>query len=471
MLGDAAHLLKQVRRKVNLQRAFRHAHHDRQKEWFYDPFELEWAERNESTIIGELANELRDPLNYQLKSAYAYFTPKTELCYRRMIYIPFKDLVVRYAFAAVVADMLDTDLSPRCFANRREHDADSELFLEDFATVAWPRFCNWQRDNSKNTHFPTLLRTDVSAFYDALSHKYLVDDISKSLSIKAGSMLMKLFLRLLRVDVVSYSHVDGNQREPETMHQGLCIGNATEGFFANLYLRNIDREMGEIQDIEFGRYNDDMRIFANDRLTATRALLALQERLLTKGLNLNSSKTEFAEGRFAIEELRSRAYEGAEYGTDDEDALVVRPVVSDLPFDEFTEDFEVGQMLEKKGKDAKNFCHFLAKRIALSERQPGHVDMLREILTTWHGSAKHAAWRLVESFARSECPTKTRRRAEAAILECLNDPSVINYAKYRLVHHLVRPRRSHERYLNVLKDSSLQNLKRIIPSSPKKPLS
>jgi hypothetical protein len=381
-----------------------------------------------------------------------------------MIYLPFKDLVVRYAFARVIADLVDQDLSPQCFANRRDCDASSGLFLQDFATVSWPYFCKWQRDKSEEGHFPTLLRTDISAFYDAISHKYLVDEIANTLSIKAGSDLMKLFRRLLRIDVVSYSHVDGNPRDPETMHQGLCIGNATEGFFANLYLRNIDREMGEISDIQFGRYNDDMRIFAKDRPAATRALLALQERLLTKGLNLNSSKTEFAEGRVAIEELRSRAYEGGEYGTDDEDAPVVRPVVSDIPFDEFAEDFEVGQKLARKGKDAKNFCHFLAKRIGLSERQPGHVEMLREILTNWHGSAKHAAWRLVESFARSECPTKTRKRAEAEILECLNDASVTYYAKYRLVHHLVRPRRSRKRYWKELQQTTLRSLKKMVPT-------
>jgi Reverse transcriptase (RNA-dependent DNA polymerase) len=463
-ISDAARLLKQVAKKVNLQRAFRYAHYDRQKEWFYDPFELEWAERNELTIIAELADELKDPLKYQLKPAFAYFTPKTELCYRRMIYIPFKDLVVRYALASVVADLVDQDLSPRCFANRREHDVDSGLFLQDFATVSWPSFCKWQRDNSEEGRFATLLRTDISAFYDAISHKYLVDEIANSLSIRADAKLMKLFRRLLRIAVVSYSHVDGNQRDPEMMHQGLCIGNATEGFFANLYLRKADREMGEIQDVEFGRYNDDMRIFAKDRLTATRARLALQERLLTKGLNLNSSKTEFAEGQRAIEDLRSRAYEGEEYGGDDEDTLVARPLVSDMPFDEFAEDFEVGQKLEKKGKDAKNFCHFLAKRIALSERQPGHVEMLRDILTYWHGSTKHAAWRLVESFARSECPTTTRKRAEAAILECLHDPNVTNYAKYRLVHHLIRPRRSRERYWKDLQDTTFRNLKKMLPA-------
>jgi hypothetical protein len=466
MLGDAARLLKEVTNKTNLQRAFRYAHHDRQKEWFYDPFELEWAQQNESTIIDELADELKDPLNYQLKPAYAYFTPKTDLCYRRMIYIPFKDLVVRYALASVVSDLVDQDLSSRCFANRRNCDASSGMFLQDFATVSWPRFCKWQRDNSEEGRFPTLLRTDISAFYDAISHKYLVDEVSNSLAIKDDSTLMKLFLLLLRVDVVSYSHVDGNQRDPETMHQGLCIGNATEGFFANLYLRNVDREMREILDIEFGRYNDDMRIFAKGRLTATRALLALQERLLTKGLNLNSSKTEFAETAADVRRLRAKAYgwEEPSPGLDnEEESPAVLPQIADLPFDEFEETFGVNDKLEK-GQAAKDFCHFLARKLAITERQPWHIDKLETLLTRWHGSAKHAAWRLAESFARPECPAETRKCAEAVVMKCLKDDHVTNYTKYRLLHHLTRRRKSGDMYWQRLNTGHKRELETLVPA-------
>jgi hypothetical protein len=462
--GDAARLFKEILRKTTLRLALRYAHRDRLKEWYYDPFELDWVEQNEETIIKDLTEELKDPSNYRLKAAYAYFTPKTELCFRRMIYIPFKDLVVRYAFATVIADFVDQDLSLKCFANRRDHDPDSGLFLEDYARVSWPGFCEWQRKNSEQEKFSTLLRTDISAFYDAISHQYLIKEIAASLAVDEASKLIEFFSRLLQVPVVSYSHVDGNQRVPETIHQGLCIGNGTEGFLANIYLRHIDGEMAKVLGIDFGRYNDDMRIFALDRATAKRAMLALQERLLTKGLNLNSSKTEFAEGRIQIEGLRSRAYEGEEYSEDDEDAIVTRPTVTDIPFDEFDRDFKIGQKLEKKGKDAKDFSHFLAKRITLSERLPGHVEMLHGILTEWHGSAKHAAWRLVESFARSECPKETRELAEQVLLECLSNSNVTNFAKYRLLHHLVRPRRVGGRYCEGLQKSSIRKLKSVLPS-------
>jgi len=66
MLGDAASLLRKVVKKSNLRLAFRYSHRDRQKEWFFDPFELEWASQNEVTILRELAKELKDPLDYQL---------------------------------------------------------------------------------------------------------------------------------------------------------------------------------------------------------------------------------------------------------------------------------------------------------------------------------------------------------------------------------------------------------------------
>jgi hypothetical protein len=200
--------------------------------------------------------------------------------------------VVRYAFAIVVADLVDQELSGNCFANRRNHDTGSGSFLQDFTKISWPGFCKWQRDNRNEGKFPTLLRTDISAFYDSISHKYLMQEIANRLMVPLKSNLMKLFQSLLQVRVLSYNHVAKEERHEEVMYQGLCIGNSTEGFFANVYLAGIDREMGSIEPIDFGRYNDDMRIFAKDRSTAEMAMLALQERLLTKGLNLNSSKTK-----------------------------------------------------------------------------------------------------------------------------------------------------------------------------------
>jgi hypothetical protein len=118
MIGDAVLILNAVRSRKNLRRAYCYALWDRPRDYFYDPFELEHAVANETRILREIAHELRHPEDFKPRPAYAFFPPKTALCYRRMVYLPFKDLVVRYAFLIVVAGLLDRDLSPRCLANR-----------------------------------------------------------------------------------------------------------------------------------------------------------------------------------------------------------------------------------------------------------------------------------------------------------------------------------------------------------------
>src|SRR5262249_17992876 len=149
------------------------------------------------------------------------------------------------------------------------------------------------------------------------------------------------------------------------------------GVLANLYLRTVDDGMAEIDGIAFGRYNDDMRIFAKDHGSARRAILALQELLLAKNLNLNSSKTLPAEGSRKINELRSKAWEAYDYGGwEDEFSQIKSISIADRPFDEFDRDFVAGQNIESP-QDAKDFCHFLSRRLPLELRLPSHVDMLR----------------------------------------------------------------------------------------------
>jgi hypothetical protein len=59
----------------------------------------------------------------------------------------------------------------------------------------------------------------------------------------------------------------------------------------------------------YGRYVDDMRLFGNSRQEVLQNLRILQEQLLRKGLNLNSSKTEIAEDQQSRDLLMSRVPE------------------------------------------------------------------------------------------------------------------------------------------------------------------
>lgn len=465
MIGDAAKILSAVRNCQNLKRAFHYAYRDRLNDRYYDHFELEAVVRNKGNIIARLTEELKSPENYAPQPAYAYFIPKNELCYRRMIYIPFKDLVVRYALVTVFADLLDADLSPSCFANRRSKGKEREArFLENFASISWPNFCKWQNECKEQSKFNTLLRTDISSFYDSISHEYLIKTIADQLNILTTTEVMVLLRKLLQIPVIAYSHLTGKTTDPEIMHQGLATGNNTEGFLANLYLKSVDEAMNSLEGIAFGRYVDDMRIFATRRQEAKRAMLILQEYLLARGLNLNGSKTKIVEGKQKIEELRSKAYSPYDCLIEEEDSIEQNHLpITDRPFDEFNRYFEPGQALETE-EDTKDFCRFLSTALPASKRHPAYIDMLKTILWQWHSSTKHASWCLVETIVNSECPQDTREYAAQALLDCLSDVRTSVYGKYRLLHYLVgRHKDSQILRINYLSSSAIDLIKGLLP--------
>ncbi len=264
-------------------------------------------------------------------------------------------------------------MSPTSFANRRASGDQAKCsLLQDFSATSWPNFCTWQREQANGS--AVLLRTDISSFYDSISHSYLLDALAQELSLRRDSPVMNLLHRLLSVTVVSYSRETGEIKQDD-LKQGLPIGNGTEGFLANIYLNKVDAAINSVSGslgISFGRYNDDMRIFGHGRPEVLEAVRLLQELLLVKGLNLNTSKTRLAENAEKMEELRSKDYELYGYLEEEDETeedeppagpQAPTPVQShvDLHFHEFDRTFSPGEPLEKD-EDAKEFCKFLSVR-------------------------------------------------------------------------------------------------------------
>ncbi len=485
---DHVRILNEIRDQETLEQAFDCALHDRaHSDYYFDYFEIDYVQGNRKQIIDELLEELEHPEHYTPRLAYAYYPPKTSLCYRRMVYLTFKDLVIRYAFCIVLAKYLEGTMSPRSFANRRASGKRAKrALLEDFSTVSWPSFCEWQWESIKES--TVLVRTDISSFYDSISHRYLVSAVANELSLSSDSRVMKLFERLLSVTVVSYSQADSDIRHDE-LNQGLPIGNSSEGYFANIYLNRVDGAMNEFaasKGLTFGRYNDDMRIFGKSREDVLTGIRVLQELLLVKGLNLNGSKTRIAEDSTKIEDLRSKVYEfeasQGDEGQEDEEEVVTNggePATSilkthvDEHFYEFKTKFEPGQTIDADNV-AKDFCKFMSAKNAdgnrllqLSERLPQHIQMLAEVLRNWQGSGKHAAWLLVQSAFDTRIPVATRKSAGALVFALLETKGVSSYIKYRILHHLVRLRRKSEghqfRFLDKLTTKGLNRLRELIP--------
>ncbi len=476
---DAVRLLNQVRNEENVKLAFRYALSDRQHcDSYFDSIEIEYMKLYEDQVIAEVLESLQFPEKFQPQVAYAYYLSKNNLCYRRMIYIPFKDLIIRYAFVIVLANHLDKTLSKCCFANRRAKDKQAKTFLlEDYYNISFKKFRQWQKECGQK--FNVLIRTDISAFYDSISHQYLIESIAQQLCISNDSDFLYLFKKLLCVPVISYSNkINKIQAHPKILQQGLTIGNNLEGFLANLYLKDVDQAM-ECAGVEFGRYNDDIRIFTNDRETALSQILILQESLLTKGLNLNSSKTKIAENQEEIEKLRTKWYDISflndnffvedESHENQENFMEMNEVQKNIDFDNLDNDFDPDLDLNSN-EDAKKFCQFIGNHNILKQRTPEHLEKLETILTRWQGSSKHASWLVVQSISDKKISENTKKKAGEVLFYVLKNSEAHYYTKYRLVHHLLKKRGPKKMAaLMELTESQKENLKSILIDFLKKP--
>ena len=135
-----------------------------------------------------------------------------------------------------------------------------------------------------------MLKTDISSFYDSICHEYLLSALSKQIHLEKDSIFITLFSKTLKFKICYYSIVDGRLNEAYNS-QGIPIGNQAEGFIANIFLKEADEALFNL-NINFGRYVDDYRVFTKSKNEAIKASIILQEHLLKIGINLNAAKTK-----------------------------------------------------------------------------------------------------------------------------------------------------------------------------------
>jgi len=442
---DSTKLFNKIINRKNLELAFDLAIKDKiNTSHFYDPIEIALSDRQEikDKIIIELLEKLKNPRYFKPKPCFAFFPNKTILCHRRMIDIPLRDLVLRYAFVLILAEKLETSFINNCFANRREIEDKKELrLLQNFAETSWPNFCDWQIDMSKN--YSILLKTDISSFYDSISHDYLIDIIATELGIKSNSKVLKLLHKLLRLKIYYYD--PDNKLISQTMKHGLATNNSSEGFFANLYLNHIDKKI-ESENISYARYVDDIRIWGNDEKLILNTLYNLQKLLLAKGLNLNANKTRIAKKPKLIKELLSKKSDTNYIIFENED-VEVNPIALDGELDNHLDDFNLNFDMNKtirNSNDAKLFCKKLnfninrAYFIPLEQRTIVFIRKLSSIIKNFPNVGKFAAWILVHSSYEVNIPIEVKVFAKKEIIKLLSNSNINSYPKYRLLHHITR---------------------------------
>lgn len=129
------------------------------------------------------------------------------------------------------------------------------------------------------------MKLDISSYFNSVNQSsliHIIDEISCD-----NPALNKLLKDLLLTNKVSHK----NQIKEEYM--SLIPGCAFSSFLANYTLKHLDDEIGNMQDVTYARYSDDMIFFVKDKSQFTSILDIVSKHLNQLGLSINSDKYEY----------------------------------------------------------------------------------------------------------------------------------------------------------------------------------
>jgi hypothetical protein len=147
----------------------------------------------------------------------------------------------------------------------------------------WKAFEKRQQDEFNKNPDWVMLKTDISAFFEHIVIKKLIERISIHVENQKNNKIAERSVKKLN-DLLNFWASSNN------LTIGIPQGNDTSSFLANVYLDEVDKGMIESGFVYF-RFTDDIRIFVKNKREAEKALIKLTHYLRPLNLHLNSSKT------------------------------------------------------------------------------------------------------------------------------------------------------------------------------------
>lgn len=464
--------IEQLKKREVFDRAYVYAISYQIKDDSYCNFiEIAYYRQNKEKLFNEIKMSLENPSLYEPETAFSFYLPKSDMFFRRMIYTPFKDLIIKFIFVSVLAELLDFTFISNCFSYRLDRNIDknqkSKRYLYKPYYEGFKEFIDWQLAQVKSSS--CLLKTDISSFYDSISHEYLMSAISQKLNITNESHFMILFSRTLKFKTCYYSMVD--EKLCETYNsQGIPIGNSAEGFIANILLNEVDEALFNL-GINFGRYVDDFRFFTNNKSDALKALIILQEFLFKIGLNLNTSKTKIIEAQEKIIEFIEHSNKSGVSGLPSEEESLQKSkqekkldkthIIKEIDCKQGSEQYEKLYFSKYPKKvikvhniddedKAKQFCDFLndIKLDAKLDIQTfsKHMELLYVLSKKYPKHCKSYSWLFVK-FILHDYSNEIQIISIQYLFKVFDDELVNVFIKTRIIHHLVKPRKGALTYI------------------------
>lgn len=385
--------------------------------------------------------------------SFAYSYPKNDFFLRRCIYIPFKELAVRYHLVNTLALAVENSFIKTSFANRTQRSKSGFIYLFREYYPQHKQFIEWAEDliikynkEEKDSH---VLKADITSFYDAISHDYLVNSIFNLVGNILPQKYEPLLRQILRPEVEFYSVVDSSLKS-EKKQQGLLIGNSTEGYLANILLSQLD-ELMISHNFNYARYVDDIKIVTNTKQEAIRAVNILQEELHRIGLNLNSTKTEIIQNPKSVEELFRKDHEISLPDHLNEEILSVKNDLNNINFEQRSEDLKkINLNSTLNQEDSYTVTSYLFNLSNFDEYDEDLVinliSKIPEIIQEYPKTIRKNTWSIVKiinfGYTRDVIIAGYK-----AMNEVFKNPNIIHYARTRLIHNLVKPRKKDPPYI------------------------
>lgn len=393
---------------------------------------------------------------YMQDESFSYFYPKSDFFLRRCIYLPFKELVVRYHLINTLSLAVENSFIKTNFAHRTQRSKSGFIHLFPEYYPSYKKFIKWAENlilkYKKDKKDSYVLNADIASFYDSISHDYLTNSIFKLV----GNILPKKYEPLvrciLRTEVEFYSVVD-NSLKSEKKHHGLLTGNSTEGYFANILLARLDEVMIS-HNFNYARYVDDIKVITHTKEEVIKAVNILQEELHRIGLNLNAAKTEIKDNPKSVEDLIRKDHEISLF-----DHLNI-----ELYYFTLQKDSKAKNNIDRKFDDVKNInldlnfheedCRKITNYLCdLSNFDEYDEEFVAELIATipkiiklYPKTIKKNIWSIVK-IINFGFKNKIMLAGYKAMNEIFKNKDIIDYAKTRLIHHLVKPRKKDPPYI------------------------
>lgn len=275
---------------LDFHKAYKRVQQDKRDDTLPDIANYRDYERLLQENLEILKSQIENPNQYQAQAPSYIEIPKKGFTLRPVVAPKIDDRILYQGIADLLAPHFQPE--PCVYSNILSHDFNSSrMFLP--GVDLWLKF----QDDVEIfcTKFPYVVETDITAYFEHISHRLLNNRIQDIFAGKIPDDVLKdikvILPRLWR-------------RWNQNKEFGIPQVNDASSFFANIFLDELDKWMLR-NNYVFMRYVDDMRVFAEDEPTARKALADIIRELRSMGLYIASGKTSIKETAHVLQNMQN----------------------------------------------------------------------------------------------------------------------------------------------------------------------